>query len=97
MFARMEALLKMYALLASVSRTQHIASWVETRPLARVSFLRLAQINSSPPSLYILTVPGWLSVNIHYFPIGPKVKKMFNTLTPLAPIHVTLFPMSSPV
>ena len=38
-----------------------------------------------------VTVTDLLNVKIHYFPIGLKVK-ILNTLTPLAPIHLTLFP-----
>ena len=81
----------MYALLASVSRTQLITSWVENRLLACVSFSKLVVPNLSP--LNILTVPDWLNVKFHYFLRGPKVK-ILNTLNPLTPIHVTLFRVS---
>ena len=63
----------MYALLASVSCTQHITSWVENRLLACVRFSKLIQFQIHP-SLNILTVPNWLNVKVHYFLIGPKVK-----------------------
>jgi len=78
----------MYALLASVSRTQLVISWVENRLLACVRFSKLKFF---PP--YILTVPDSLNVKFHYFLIGLKVK-ILNTLSPLAPIYVTLCPVS---
>jgi hypothetical protein len=82
----------MCALLASVSRTQLVTSWVENRLLACVSFSKLVQFQSHPP-LNIRIVPDRLNVKFQYFIIGPKVK-ILNTLTPLAPIHVMLFPLS---
>ena len=63
----------MYALLASVSRTQLITPWVENRLLASVRFSKLVEFQIHTP-LNILTVPDWLNVKIHYFLIGPKVK-----------------------
>jgi hypothetical protein len=77
--------------LASVSYTQRLTSWVENRLLACVGFSKL--VVSIHPPLNILTVPDWLNFKCHYFQIGPKVK-ISNTLTPLAPIYVTLYPLS---
>jgi hypothetical protein len=51
---------KMYALLASVSRTQLITSWVENRLLAYVKFSK--SHSSNPPPLNILPLPNWLTV-----------------------------------
>jgi len=82
----------MYTLLVLVPRTQLIKSWVGNRLLPCVRFSKLAQFQIHPP-LNILTVHDWLNVKFHYFLIGPKVK-ILNTLTPLAPIYVTLFPVS---
>jgi hypothetical protein len=81
----------MSALLASVSRTQHITSWVENRLLVCIRLSKLVQYQINPP-LNILTVPNWINVKLRYFLIGPKVK-ILNTLTPLAPVYVTLFPL----
>ena len=89
MFVCMDAPLKMYALLASVSRTQLITSWVENRLLAWVRLLKLAQFEIHPP-FNIRTLPNWLDVKFHCFLIGLKVKNL-KTLPPLAPIYVTLF------
>jgi hypothetical protein len=69
----MEAPFKMYALLASVSRTQFITSWVENRLLTFVRFPIFIKFQIHP-LLNILTVPNWLDVKFHYFLIGPKVK-----------------------
>ena len=88
----MDEPLKMYALLASVSCTQIVTSWVENRLLACVSFSKLVQIQIHP-HLNVLTAPDWLNVKFNYFLVGPKVKSL-NILTPVAPIYVTLFPMS---
>ena len=85
---------KLYALVASASHTQLVTSWVENRLLACVSFSKLVQFHIHPP--YIFTIPDWLNVKFHYFLIGPKVK-ILNTLTRLAPIYVTLCPVSQPV
>ena len=93
MFVCMDATLKMYPLLASVSRTQPITSWVDNRLLACFSFSKLVQFQIHPPPLYILTVPEWLNVTFHYTLRGPKFN-ILNTLSPLAPIYVTLFPAS---
>jgi len=82
----------MRALLALVSRTQLIPSWVANRLLACIRFSKLIQFQIHPP-LNILTVPNWLNVKFHYFLIGQKVKILDNLL-PLAPIYVTLFPVS---
>jgi hypothetical protein len=73
MFACMDAPLKMYALLASVSRTQLIASWVENRLLAWVRFSKLAPFQIHPP-FNILTLSNWLDVKFHCFLIGSKIK-----------------------
>jgi len=82
----------MYALLASVSRKQLIPSWVENRLLVCVRFSKLVQFQIHPP-LNIFTVPNWLNVKFHYFLIGQKVT-ILDTLLPLAPIYVMLFPVS---
>jgi hypothetical protein len=82
MFACTDAPLKMYALLALVSRTPVIASWVENRLLASVRFLNLVQFQIYPPPFIVLTVPDWLNVKILYFLIGPNVKNFeyFNSI-----------------
>jgi len=85
---------KMHALLASVSRAQLITSWVENRLLAWVRFSKPIQFHSSP--LKILPLPIWLNVKFHYFLPGPK-DKFLNTIIPLAPIYVMLFPVSKPM
>jgi len=85
---------KMHALLASVSRAQLITSWVENRLLAWVRYSKPIQFHSSP--LNILPVQNWLNVKFHYFLPGPKAK-ILNTLTPLAPFYVMLFPVSKPM
>jgi len=85
----MDAPLKMYTLLASVSRTQIVTSKVWNRLLAGVRFSKHVQFQIHPP-LNILTVPDWLNFKFHYFLIGPKVKILI-TVTRLAPIYVTLF------
>jgi len=54
---------------------------------ACVRFSKLVQFQIHPP-LNILTVTDWLNFKFHYFLIGPKVK-ILNTVTRLAPIHVT--------
>jgi len=82
----------MFSLLVLVSCTQHITSWVENRLLACGSFSKLIEFQIHP-ALNILTVPNWLNVKFHYFLIGPKVK-ILNTVPPLVPIYVTLFPVS---
>jgi hypothetical protein len=76
----------MYALLALVSHTQLIPTWVEKRLLACIRFSKLVQFQIHPP-LNILTVPNWLNVKFHYFLIGQKVK-ILDTLLPMAPIYV---------
>jgi hypothetical protein len=48
--------------------------------------------NLSP--LNFLIFPNWLSVKFHYSLIGLKVK-ILNTVTLLAAIYLTLFPMSN--
>jgi hypothetical protein len=58
---------KLYALLASVSRTQLITSWVENRLLAYVKVSIFIQFQIHPP-LNILTVPNWLTVQIPLLP-----------------------------
>jgi len=80
---------KMYALLASESRTQPITSWVENRLLAWVRFLKLVQFQIHP-RLNILNVPEWLNVKFNCFLIGQKFK-ILNILTPLALLYVTFF------
>jgi len=82
----------MYALLALVSCTQLITSWVENRLLVCGSFSKLVQFHIHP-FLNILSVPDWLNVKFHFFLIGPEVK-ILNTVPPLVPIYVTLFPVS---
>jgi hypothetical protein len=79
----------MYALLASISRTQLVTSRVQNRLLTCVRFSKLTEFQIHPP-LNILTVPDWLNVKFHYFLRGPKVI-ILNTLMPLAPIYVMLF------
>jgi hypothetical protein len=91
MFACMNAPLKMYGLLASVSRTQLITPWVEKRLLVCVRSSKSVQFQIHHP-LNILTVPDWLNVTFHYFLIDPNVK-ILNTLTPVAPNFVTLLPV----
>ena len=63
----------MYALLASVSRTQLITSWVENKILAYVRFSKFVQFQIHPP-LNIFLVPDWLNFKFHCFLIGPKGK-----------------------
>jgi len=92
MFACMDALLKMSALLASVSSTQLTTSWAENRLLASVRFSKLVQFHIHPP-LNIFTLAEWLNVKFHCFLISSRVK-ILNTVTPLALIYVTLFPVS---
>jgi hypothetical protein len=59
----MKALLKIYALLASVSRTQLIASWVGNGLLAYVKVSKSHSSNpSTPPPLNILTLPNCVTV-----------------------------------
>jgi len=71
--------------------TYHILGTKHRRlPCVRLSKLVQFQIHSP---LNILTLPDWLNVKFHYFLIGSKLK-ILNTLTPLAPIYVTLFPAS---
>ena len=82
MFARVDAPLKMYTLLASLLRTQFIIYWVENRILAFVRFQKLVPFQIHPP-LNICIVPIWLSVKFHFL-IGPKIK-IFNTLPLVAP------------
>jgi len=48
MFACMDASLKMYALLASVSRTHLITSWVGNRLISYVKISNSRRTNSSP-------------------------------------------------
>ena len=60
----------------------------------RRSVLKLAQIQIYPLPLNFLILPHWLSVKFHYSLIGSKVK-ILNTLTVLAAIYVTLFPLSN--
>jgi hypothetical protein len=83
---------KMYALLALVSHTQHITSWVENRLHTCIRFSKLLQFQIHPP-LNMFIFPNWLNVKFHYFLIGPKVK-ILNTVPALVPLYVTLFPMS---
>jgi len=61
MFTFMDASLKMYALVALISRTQLITSWVGKRLLACVT---VSNSHSSYPSptLNILILPNWLTV-----------------------------------
>jgi len=92
MFECMVAPLKYVYITSLVSRTQLITSWVENRILSCVRISKLAQFQIYSP-LNILTVPDWLNVKFQYFLIGPKVK-ILNTLTPLAPVYVTLFPVT---
>jgi len=56
MFACMDAPLKIYALLVSVSITQLITSWAENRLFATVRFSKLVQFHIHP-SLNIFTLP----------------------------------------
>jgi len=59
MFACMEALLKIYALLASVSCTQLLTSCVGNGLLTLMFQTRTVQIHLP---LNILTLPNWLTV-----------------------------------
>jgi len=88
MFARMDAPLKNVctASLGITYTTCHILDRKQTTWLSYL--LKTCTVTKSS-----LTVPDWLNVKFHYFLIGPKVK-ILNTLTPLAPIYVTLFPVS---
>jgi len=70
--------------------TCHLHGIKETLVYVKVFKTRKPQVH---PLLNILTLPDWLNVKFHYVLIGPKVK-IFNTLTPLAPIYVMLFPVS---
>jgi len=49
MLACVEAQLKFYALIASLSRTHHITSWEEKRLLAYVKFPKSSSFKSNPP------------------------------------------------
>ena len=72
MFAGMDASLKMYALLASVSRTQVITSWKGNRLIAYVKVSN--SLSSNPPPFNILALPNWLTVKSHYSLIESTVK-----------------------
>jgi hypothetical protein len=76
----MDASLKIYALLASVSSTQLITSWAESRLFDSVRFSKLVQFHIYP-RLNIFTLPEWLSVKFHCFLISSKVK-ILNAVTP---------------
>ena len=81
MFEFMEAPLKIYALLASVSCTQLLTSWVGNRLLTYVK--ASSSPSSNPPPFKYSYLPNWLTV---YIPLLPyRIKSLnLNTLFLLA-------------
>jgi hypothetical protein len=69
-----------------------ITSWVENGLLTFVRFSKLVQFQIQP-LFNIRTVPSWLNVKFHYFLVDPEVK-ILNTFPQLAPIYISLLPMS---
>jgi len=78
----MEAPLKIYALLASVSCTQLLTSWLGNRLLTYVKVLNSHSSSASPPLKYSY-LPNWLAVQIPLVPNRINSQNL-NTLILLA-------------